>query len=121
MLNMNVYSKRKEFYRFRFGFSLDLGGLALHRYLNGEFGGKIMFFQLGSPGTGHWPFNVFDLSFLTGSKRAWQVTVLGLTVGSKMMHDQDPDTRVIRGPDYRKRYWYFSCLNHQHKITEETI
>lgn len=119
MLNMNVYGKRKELSLFRFGFDLSLGGAALNRYQTGEYRGKFTFLTLISSGTGHWPFQVFDLDFLTGVKSAFQLTVLGFTIGTKMFHNVDEDTGELLGPDRRKGYWFFSGLNHQHKLTEE--
>lgn len=122
MLNMNVYNeRRKELSLFRFGFDLNFGGFALNRYTSGEYRGKFSLLTLISSGTGHWPFQVFDFDFLTGSKFAWQLTILGLTVGSKLLNDLDPETGMLNGPDYRRHYWYFSCLNHQHKLVEEII
>jgi len=68
MLNMNVYGKRKELSLFRFGFDVVFGGLAINRYTGGEIRGKACFLSLLSPGTGHFPFTVFSLDFLTGEK-----------------------------------------------------
>ena len=121
MLNMNVYGKRPELSRFRFGFDLSFGGVALNRYQGGEIRGKLTFLTLISSGTGHFPFQVFDLDFLTGYKAAFQLTILGLTVGSKMINDIDQETGELLGPDKRRGYWYFSCINHQHQLTEEII
>lgn len=117
---MNVYGKRKELSLFRFGFDVVFGGLAINRYTGGEIRGKACFLSLLSPGTGHFPFTVFSLDFLTGSMAAFQMTVLGLTYGRKLVHDTNEDG-TIAGPDKRVNYWYFSCLNHQHKLVEEII
>jgi hypothetical protein len=119
MLNMNVYSPPKEQWLFKYGPHLSLGEIALNRFTGGQIKGKFIFLTLISSGTGHWPFRVFGLDFLTGAKAAWQLTVLGLTVGAHTVHDLDPKTGQLTGPDYRKRYWYFSCFNHQNKNVEE--
>lgn len=120
MLNMNVYGKRRELSRFRFGFDFLFGGLAFNRYTGGEIRGRVNFLTLISPGTGHFPFTVFGLDFLTGEKHAYQIQLFGLTIGAKIMHDLAEDG-TINGPDKLKHYWYFSCLNHQHKLVEEII
>ena len=119
MLNMNVYSTSPPGGLFSNGFHINLGEIALNRYVGGELKGSLKLFTLISSATGHLPFRLFGFDFLTGDKSAWQLTVLGLTVGSRMVHDYDSDTGQINGPDYRKGYWYFSCLKHQTQTTQE--
>lgn len=123
MLNMNVYKKkkRKELSLFQFGWDVLFGGCAINRYTTGQYRIKVTFLTLFSPGTGHFPFTVFSYDCLTGDLFASQLCILGLTIGSKMVHNIDEDTGTIHGPDYRKYYWYFSCLNHQYKLVEEII
>lgn len=117
MLNMNTYVDTGLF---KHGVSIDLGAIALHRYANGELRGKFTFVSVLSAGTGHWPFTLFDLSFLTGELSAWQLTFCGLVVGSKVMHDLDEDG-FMQGPDKRKHYFFTSCFNHQSKTMEDII
>jgi hypothetical protein len=119
MLNMNKYGAVRSDL-FRYGAALDLGMIGLNRYTGGEIRGKVSFLSLSSSGTGHWPFTVFDFNFLTGAQSAWQLTVLGLTVGSKMVHDLDEDGK-LQGPDKKRRYFFISFFNHQHQTLEEII
>jgi hypothetical protein len=51
---------------------------------------------------------------------AWQLTIMGLVIGRKKFPDVNEDG-TIAGPDDRKTYWLFSCLNHRDKILEEII
>lgn len=117
MLNMNEYSTSDLF---KYGGIVNFGMIGLNRYEGGELRGKVSFLTLESSGTGHWPFTVFDFNFLTGVQAAWQLTVFGLTVGSKKVHDLNEDG-TLAGPDKRIHYFFFSGLNHQHKTSEEII
>ena len=78
-------------------------------------------FEIESSGTGHWPFILFSYQFLTGPISAWELTVLGLTVGKRKVHDVDPETGALNGPDKDQYYNFFMCLNHKHQSMEDII
>ena len=119
MLNMNTYSTT-GLNRFKYGFNLQVLEGGLNRYDNGEIRGRLGIFTLLSAGTGHWPFHLFEFSFITGAIACFHITILGLCIGNMMVHDVDADGSIV-GPDYRKWYSFFSCLNHQHKTLEEIV
>jgi hypothetical protein len=76
--------------------------------------------QVDSPGTGHWPFHVFQWVKQTGERACWHLTVLGLCVGTVWL-DQLNEDGSLAGPDYRKFYFMFNCINHKGKQLEEII
>ena len=117
MLNMNKYVVTNLF---KFGLHFEFGSFALNRYQNGQFRGKLSFLSLTSSGTGHWPFAVFDLNFITGFQSAWQLMVCGITVGSRKVHSLNEDGSIA-GPDKSKLYLFLSCLNHRNQTMEEII
>jgi len=117
MLNMNRYIQTDLF---KFGASIDLISGAFNRYMNGQLRGTLTIGSIVSSGTGHWPFQLFHLAFLTGAQSAWQLTVLGLTFGSRKVHNLDKDG-MIAGPDKNKMYLFFSCFNHKNLTMEEII
>jgi hypothetical protein len=119
MLNCNNYESVFG-NLFMYGFGFSLGGVSLVKFTNGAKRIDINGPTLASPSTGHWPFSVFSFKAVTGELSAWQLTVLGLTIGRKKFPSINADGTVA-GPDYRKTYWLFSCLNHQDKILEEII
>ena len=120
MLNMNRYMDILAG-RFRHGFHFDLGALSLNRYTNGELRGRFTLGLIESSGTGHWPFIFFSYQFLTGQMSAWELTVLGFTVGKRKVHDIDPETGGLNGPDKDQYYKFFMGLNHKHQSMEEII
>jgi len=117
MLNMNQYIQTDLF---KFGASIDLISGAFNRYMNGEYRGSLTIGSVVSSGTGHWPFQLFNLSFLTGARSAWQLTVCGITVGSRKVHVLD-ENGGIAGPDKNGMYLFFSCFNHKNLTMEEII
>ena len=106
--------------RFMHGFNFELFGLAFNRYQGGEKRGRLMLGSLTSSGTGHWPFSLFELCFLTGGMKAFHITVLGCTFGYMTQHDIDADG-MLQGPDFTKWYSLFSCINHYQQTLEEII
>ena len=118
MLNMNRYTEGTGL--FKYGMNLDLGNIALNRYQGGELRGKLSLLTLSSAGTGHWPFSILDLNFLTGIRSAWRLTVLGFTVGLHKVHNLD-ESGLIQGPDKNQIYFFFSGLNHKDKQLKEII
>lgn len=115
MLNMNRYIKTELF---QFGAQVELISGALNRYHNGAIRGKLTVGTISSSGTGHWPFTLFDLSFLTGAQAAWQLTICGIVVGSRKVHDLD-ENGLIQGPDMNGYYAFISCFNHKNLTMEE--
>ena len=102
------------------GVQFDLFSGGFFRYDNGAYQGGFVIGNLVSPGTSHWPFQLFDCKVCTGPRASFTVTVLGLTVGNTWVHDTD-EQGAIKGSDYRKLYCMFSCINHQHQHFEEII
>ena len=119
MLNFNQYDDRSGGL-FRYGLMLGLGGIAINKFASGELKVTINGPSINSPGSGHWPFQLFAFVAVGGLLSAWQLTICGLTIGRKKFPDVNDDG-TIAGPDYRKTYWLFSCLNHRDKILEEII
>ena len=119
MLNMNRYSNGEG----RFKYGLDFTGIAgaINRYANGHFRGYFSLLQFISAGTGHWPFTVLGFNFQTGALSNWEAVVLGLTFGSKTVHDIDEATGMLIGADKKMLYCFFSCINHRGKQIEEII
>lgn len=115
MLNMSQYILAD---RFKFGAQIELISGALNRYVGGQIRGKLTIGMITSSGTGHWPFALFDLNFITGANAAWQVTVCGITVGSRKVQQLNEDG-TIAGPDKREYYSFISCLNHKNKTLED--
>jgi hypothetical protein len=73
-----------------------------------------------SSGTGHWPFYLFHFVAATGHLAAWQLSVMGLTIGMTKVRNLDEDGNVA-GPDKNKHYFFLSALNHKDKLLEEII
>jgi hypothetical protein len=105
--------------RFQHGVAVSLGDLSINRFHNGEYIGTIHVLSLGSTGTGHWPWYVFEFGFCTGPRGSWHIGVLGLTVGKVIVNDYDQETGEIVGPDKVKYYWFFKGINHKDKQLEE--
>lgn len=107
--------------RFRWGFAVTSGDLAINRFANNEillgFHGP----SLISPGTGHWPWYLFELAFSTGPRGTWHVGVLGFTIGKVVVNDYDSSTGEIVGPDKSKYYSFFKGINHKGQQLEEII
>lgn len=80
--------------------------------------------QIVSLNTGHWPIALFDACYISGDKSCWHLHVLGLTIGSLWLPDLKADDKgnvEVVGPDYRKFYFMFSCINHQGKQLQEIV
>jgi hypothetical protein len=79
--------------------------------------------RIGSPGTGHWPWFLFEVVFsynkLDGNL-SWHIGVLGFTVGKLVTHDFNEDG-TIAGPDKSKHYFFFKGINHQYKDIGEIL
>lgn len=121
MLNMNQYNEPRAGSLFSYGINVEGFQVALNRYTSGDVRGKLTIGSILSAGTGHWPFTLFDVSFLTGPLGCWQFTLLGWTVGMKKVHDIDQETGQIVGKDKKMLYSFFSCFNHKGKQLEEII
>ena len=106
--------------RFKHGFSYVLLSFACNRFLNGAIKVDVTFAGIVSSGTGHWPFYVFQFIGVTGERAAYQITILGVTVGSVKEANLNEDG-TIAGPDKRRRYIFFSGLNHQNKTLSEIL
>lgn len=118
MLNCNRYEDRGD--RFKFGAAFTFLSASLNRFANGALKVEVTGPSVLSSGTGHWPFHVFHFVAVTGDLAAWQMSVMGVTFGSQMMPNVNDDG-TIAGPDYRKHYVFFSCLNHKDQLLEEII
>jgi hypothetical protein len=107
--------------RFLFGICLALGDVTFNRFSNNEMllGGHIGIVM--SPGTGHWPWYVFEVAYSTGPRGSWHIGVLGFTIGMVIVNDYDESTGEIVGPDKKKYYYFFKGINHQNKQLEEII
>jgi hypothetical protein len=108
-------------YRFRFGFTIDGPGFGVVTYPTGEkcFYGTLL--TIGSHGTAHWPFKLFEFKFVKGRFNIGHICILGLILGRSMKHDVDKETGELLGPDTGYVYWAFGCINHQSKNLSEVI
>jgi hypothetical protein len=88
--------------------------------MGGQYLFKVSLCQVDSPGTGHWPFHVFQWVKQTGERKCWHVTLMGLCVGTVWLPNVDDEGKLL-GPDYRKLYFMFNCINHKGKQLEEII
>jgi hypothetical protein len=117
MLNMNRYMDTGLF---RHGFGLSLLSFALGKFNNGAYRIDFNGPTVQSPSTGHWPLRLLSFTAVTGALAGWQASVLGFTFGSQLMPNVDDEGKLL-GPDVRKSYFFFSCLNHQDQTLEEII
>lgn len=106
--------------RFKFGPVINLGEIMVNVYQNRTLHIGLGLFRIGSPGSGHWPFTAFEFKLKTGERAAWHLGLLGFIVGTVWLPNLD-EAGKLAGPDYRKLYFAFSCINHQHKQLEEII
>ena len=106
--------------RFKYGLHVLGASGYLYRYSNGANQFNLTLLQFTSPGTGHWPFTVFEFSTIGGDRATIMITLLGVCYGQAWVHDLDEDGTVA-GPDYRKSYLLFSCINHRNQDFEEII
>jgi hypothetical protein len=123
MLNMNGYDNTitgRLTSLFEYGFSIGIGSVNCNKFANGNYRVDIAGPSILSSATGHWPFNTFRFVATNGDLAAWQLTVMGLTIGVQKMNDVD-DAGVLQGPDFNKFYVFFSCLNHKDQLLEEII
>ena len=119
MLNCNRYVSLLGD-RFKWGISIGLGAFNRVKFANGARRFEVYGPCVLSPATGHWPFHTFKFMTIDGDLAAWQCTILGITFGSQLLPNVNEDG-TIAGPDYRKHYVFFSCLNHQDQLLEEII
>lgn len=106
--------------RFMHGPSFTLATTGVHKYPNGSWHFVLQVGALTSPGTGHWPFAVFETVLKTGERWCFHIKLLGLCVGTIWLPDLNEDGS-LNGPDYCKLYFMFSCINHKAKQLEEII
>jgi hypothetical protein len=107
--------------RFWFGASVNLGDISLTRFANNEIMISGHLVTVISTGTGHWPWYLAEAGLGTGPRKSWHLGLLGFTIGQCWLHDNDPDTGAVTGPDKKKYYWFFKGLNHKEKQLEEII
>jgi hypothetical protein len=107
--------------RFMFGFSLSVGDVTFNRFTNGEMLFGVHLGIVMSPGTGHWPWYMFEAALSTGPRSTWHLAVLGFTIGKIIVNDYDQEAGEIVGPDKKKFYWFFKGINHKNKQLEEII
>lgn len=107
--------------RFKWGAAADFGSIALNRFANNEILVGIHGPSLISPGTGHWPWYLFEVAFCTGPRSSWHINVLGFTIGKIVVNNYDQSTGEIVGPDKGKYYFFFKGINHKSKQLEEII
>jgi len=108
-------------YRFRFGVTLDGPSFGFVTYPSGE---KVFYLSLltvGSHGTKHWPWKLFEVKVVSGRFIIGHMCILGLLVGRSIKHDVDKETGQTLGPDSGYLYWAFSCINHQQQQLTEVI
>ena len=103
------------------GVSGSFGSFTLNRYANGAKVVGLYGPSFISAGTGHWPWFLFEAAVAVGPSPSWHVGLLGLTAGMTKIHDVNPDTGELLGPDRSKYYWFFKGHNHQQKDLEEII
>jgi len=106
--------------RFYHGIHFNCLSTGLMRYTNGCKAVQFTAGTLTSVATGHRPFNVIDFVYITGERSCFHLTILGFVVGTIWVSDLAEDGS-IKGPDYRKMYTFFECINYQHKQIEEII
>ena len=105
--------------RFQYGVSGGFGGFGLMKYANGwvvQGSGP----ELQSPGTGHWPWFLFEFGRSFTTVPSWHVGILGFTFGMRVLHDVDLKEQIV-GPDYKSYYWFFKGLNHKDQDLGEII
>lgn len=119
MLNMNNYTDLLG-ERFKHGLAWNLLSVAYGKFNNGairfEFHGP----SINSPATGHWPFRTLSFVGVTGALAGWQASILGFTFGQQLMPNVDDEGKLL-GPDVKRFYLFFSCLNHRDQTLEELI
>ena len=103
------------------GVSGSFGSFTLNRYANGAKVVGLYGPSFISAGTGHWPWFIFEIAKAFGPVPSWHVGLLGLTAGMIKIHDVNPDTGELLGPDRSKYYCFFKGHNHQQQDLEEII
>lgn len=106
--------------RFMYGAGFAFGGGGINRYDNGEWVFSFQGPSLHSPGTGHWPFFLFEIAVQTGPKANWHIGLLGHTAGKIKIHTVNEEG-MVDGPDVNKYYFFFKGINNQGKQLEEII
>jgi hypothetical protein len=108
-------------YRFRFGITFDGPSAGFVTFPTGEKCLYISLLNVGSHGTRHWPFKLFEMKLVKGKFNIGHIVILGLIIGRSIKHDIDKETGETLGPDTGYIYWAFSCINHQEKNLSEVI
>ena len=121
ILSLGEWITQKWEYRFRFGITFDGPSLGLVTFPGGEKCVYVSLGTLGSHGTKHWPFKLFELKFVKGKYNIGHIVILGFLLGRSIAHDIDKSTGELLGPDKGYIYWAFSCINHQEKSLSEVI
>jgi len=104
--------------RFKHGFAFAGFVMFLNKFDNGAKKFVFTVCQLASPATTHWPISLFDMSIISGPRKCWHVHVCGITYGTIWLPNVTIDGELV-GPDYRKHYVFFSCINHYEESLEE--
>jgi hypothetical protein len=106
----------------RFKYGVNFTGVQGHYnvYENGSVTVGFTVGELTSSGTGHWPFNLFKCSVVTGVLASWQIILCGVCFGEHWVHDTGLDGSVI-GPDKVQFYCVTSAINHQHQSLGDII
>lgn len=112
----------KDLWQERFKFGLGVTGFHFQpgRYSNGELFICVNLLSINSPGTGHWPFNLFELKYKSGAASQLSVDICGFSFGYFYQHCID-ENGVLTAPDFKRWYWLFSCINHRGQTLEEVI
>lgn len=106
--------------RFLHGATFSLGTFLFGRFTVGGGILKIVLLEIGSVGSGHWPWTAFELALQFGPMPSWHINLLGFLVGQCRVSDLNEDGS-IKGKDYQRTYFMFKGLNHQHQTLEEII
>lgn len=109
--------------RFKFGITFVGAAGFANRFSNNNWKFAVQLCQVVSAATGHWPWSVFDFAYITGKRSCFHFGVCGLTIGTRWCPNigspnEDGSVEIL-GPDYRKWYFFFSCINHQNTRLED--
>ena len=107
MLNMNTYGPGSDI--FKWGINLNVGTFGINKYVGGQKHFFVNFININSPSTGHMPFTLFDISYITGARWALGMTLLGVYVGPRRQNVVDDKGNPM--PDKRVLYAGLSCFN----------
>ena len=106
--------------RLKFGVSVTGLGGGVNRFINGCWKVHFVIGQVVSTGSGHWPATLFEVSWVSGERSCWHITIACVVVGTMWVHALD-DAGVTIGPNKKKLYSMFSFFNHHQKQLPEII